>query len=245
LDRTAEAKTDTCITGKKGELLSPFEQKYDQKDIDRFISRAHKHFTDREHAFLQSIRQQLERKHQLSYSQEQWIGTIMSKYSKCAIKIESDWVANFSSRHRTIGLQVANYYNANPPYYGNIAMDVLASPETFVLSKSTWDKFCENKYALKIRDIYLAPLKFSVSDCVKVRSTNRIDLANAWDPTYSNRRACRIEAGKTGFILKTDVKPVTRAAKGSRVYKILLTGETKPIFAHESDLKRNRQCPQK
>jgi len=137
--------------------LSPFEQKYDQKDIDRFISRAHKYFTDREHAFLQSIRQQLEKNHQLSYSQEKWIGAIMSKYSKSALKIESDWAANFSSQHRAIAIQVANYYNANPPYYGNIAMDVLASPETFVLSKSTWDKFCENKYALKIRDMYLAP----------------------------------------------------------------------------------------
>jgi hypothetical protein len=221
--------------------LSPFEQKYDQKDIDRFISRAHKHFTDREHTFLQSIRQQLEKNHQLSYSQEQWIGTIMSKYSKSAIKIESDWIANFSSQHRAIGIQVANYYNANPPYYGSITIKVLASPETFVLSKSTWDKFCENKYALKIRDIYLAPLKFNASDCVKIRSNNRIDLANAIDPKYSNRRAGRQEANKVGFILETDVKPVTRAAKGSRVYKILLTGETKPIFAHESDLKKNRR----
>jgi len=225
--------------------LSTFEQKYNQKDIDRFISRAHKHFTNREHTFLQSIRQQLDLRPTLSYSQEQWLGNIMSKYSKAAIKIESDWAANFSHQQRAIGLQVANYYNANPPYYGNITMAVLASPETFVLSKATWNKFCENKYALKIREMYLAPLKFAMADCVIIRSNNRIDLANTIDPKYSNRRACRQEANKVGFILETDVKPVTRAAKGSRVYKILLTGETKPIFAHESDLKRNRQCPQK
>jgi hypothetical protein len=222
--------------------LRTFEQKYNQKDIDRFISRAHKHFTDREHTFLQSIRQQLDIRPTLSYSQEQWLGKIMSKYSQSALKIEADWAKNFTAEHRLTAIQVAKYYIVNPPYYNEIARRVLASPETAVLSRSTWDKFCENKYALKIREMYLAPLKFALADCIIVRSNNRIDLANTIDPKYSNRRACRQEANKVGFILETDVKPVTRAAKGSRVYKILLTGEPKPIFAHESDLKRNRQC---
>jgi hypothetical protein len=166
----------------------------------------------------------------------------MSKYSQSALKIEADWAKNFTAEHRLTAIQVAKYYIVNPPYYNEIARRVLASPETAVLSRSTWDKFCENKYALKIREMYLAPLKFALADCIIVRSNNRIDLANTIDPKYSNRRACRQEANKVGFILETDVKPVTRAAKGSRVYKILLTGEPKPIFAHESDLKRNRQC---
>ena len=45
---------------------------------------------------------------------------------------------------------------------------------------------------------------------------------------------------KVGFVIKTDARPVTRAAKGSRMYQILITGETAPIYAHESDLKRVR-----
>ena len=42
---------------------------------------------------------------------------------------------------------------------------------------------------------------------------------------------------KTCMILEVNAKPVTRPAKGARVYKILVTGEMKPIYAHESDLK--------
>jgi hypothetical protein len=39
------------------------------------------------------------------------------------------------------------------------------------------------------------------------------------------------------MILEVNAKPVTRPAKGARVYKILVTGEMKPVYAHESDLK--------
>ena len=40
---------------------------------------------------------------------------------------------------------------------------------------------------------------------------------------------------KVGFVIKTDAKPVLRAARGSRIYQILITGEV-ALYAHESDL---------
>ena len=118
--------------------------------------------------------------------------------------------------------------------------NVMSDPENFVLSKKEWDIFCENKYALKIRNNYKEPLKFKVSDCVQVRANNKIDVANADPDCYPNRSARYKMQQKVGFVLETDAKPVTRAAKGSRIYKVLFTGETAPVYAHESDLKRKR-----
>jgi hypothetical protein len=92
---------------------------------------------------------------------------------------------------------------------------------------------------LKIRDIYKQEPKYKKAECVQIRANNKIELANYRDST-PNRQARRREANKVGFVLETNAKPVTRAAKGSRIYKILLSGETSPIYAHEADLKRKR-----
>ena len=56
----------------------------------------------------------------------------------------------------------------------------------------------------------------------------------------SERSVGRI-ANMTGFVLQVDALPITRAAKGSRIYKVLLAGDTSPIFCHESDLKKQRK----
>tara|TARA_R100000426_G_C4796730_1_gene100914 strand:- start:693 stop:851 length:159 start_codon:yes stop_codon:yes gene_type:complete len=48
-------------------------------------------------------------------------------------------------------------------------------------------------------------------------------------------------ANKVCMVLEVDAKPITRAAKGARIYKVLITDEAQPIFAHESDLKKSRR----
>jgi hypothetical protein len=217
--------------------------KYTIKEIGDFISRACKHLSNREEVFAKSIMQQLEAGSSLSWSQELWMGKIMEKYSPERIEEEKQWAKNFCDKLRKQAIQVAKYYEANPPYFGDIASRVLAEPKSFTLSKAEWARFCENKYAMKIRNVYKEELKYKKADCIQIRANNRIDIANhsgAKGYARPNRQARRREANKVGFILEADAKPVTRAAKGSRVYKILLSGETSPIFAHESDIKRKR-----
>ena len=210
------------------------------KEIGDFISQASKHLTSRENAFVKSILQQLEVRSTLSWSQENWLDKIMEKYSPEKIREEKQWAKSFCDELRKQAIQVAKYYEANPPYFGDIASKVLAEPKSFTLSKTEWARFCENKYAMKIRDVYKEELKYRKAECVQIRANNRIDLANYSDGTHPNHHARHREANKVGFILEADAKPVTRAAKGSRIYKILLSGETSPIFAHESDIKRKR-----
>ena len=207
--------------------------------IEEFSKRASKHFSIREEVFLKSITQQLEYKANLSWSQENWISKIMEKYSPSRIEEEARWTKNFNEDLRSQALQVARYYQANPPYFSDIVSRVLGDEKTFTLSLADWTKFCENKYSLKIRDIYKQEPKYKKAECVQIRANNKIELANYRDST-PNRQARRREANKVGFVLETNAKPVTRAAKGSRIYKILLSGETSPIYAHEADLKRKR-----
>jgi hypothetical protein len=212
---------------------------YNLPMIEEFSKRASKHFSIREEVFLKSITQQLEYKANLSWSQENWISKIMEKYSPSRIEEEARWTKNFNEDLRSQALQVARYYQANPPYFSDIVSRVLGDEKTFTLSLADWTKFCENKYSLKIRDIYKQEPKYKKAECVQIRANNKIELANYRDST-PNRQARRREANKVGFVLETNAKPVTRAAKGSRIYKILLSGETSPIYAHEADLKRKR-----
>jgi hypothetical protein len=87
---------------------------------------------------------------------------------------------------------------------------------------------------------YEEELKFKVGDTIQIRATNKIDVANASNDgfSYPDRSVRRKMVDKVGFVIKEDAKPVLRAARGSRIYQILITGEVAPIYAHESDLKR-------
>ena len=208
--------------------------------IKNLMKRAGDHLTHREIDFLGSILSQSEWRTNLTIAQERWLRTIEEKYSEDSLKEMSLWTEKFSDEHREIATKVALYYETTQ-YYAHCVQTVMSDPENFVLSKKEWDIFCENKYALKIRANYEEPLKFKVADCVQVRANNKIDVANADPDCYPNRAARYRMSDKVGFILQTDAKPVTRAAKGSRVYRVLFTGDTKPIYAHESDLKRKRK----
>ena len=104
----------------------------------------------------------------------------------------------------------------------------------------------ENKYALKIRAVYEHDDKFGAGDFVQIRTNNRVDLANIGPdgrqlPSYKRAKVNGQISNKYAMILKTQAKPVTRAAKGSKIYQILLTDESQTIFAHESDLKKARR----
>tara|TARA_B100000212_G_scaffold246923_1_gene188609 strand:- start:102 stop:776 length:675 start_codon:yes stop_codon:yes gene_type:complete len=215
-------------------------RKINVSQIKNLMKGARNYLTHREIDFLGSILSQSEWRTNLSIGQERWLRTIEDKYSKDKLKEMSLWEKNFSDEHRDIATKVALYYETTQ-YYAHCVQTVMSDPENFVLSKKEWDIFCENKYALKIRANYEEPLKFKVADCVQVRANNKIDIANVPPDSYPNKSARRLMANKVGFILEVDAKPVTRAAKGSRIYKLLFTGETSPVYAHESDLKRKRK----
>jgi len=184
-----------------------------------------------------------ERGSSLSESQVFHLKRLVSKYSASALIDKRNFRDNYSDDHRLIALRCARYYDVQyPRYYGNIVDKVLNSPENHVLEYSEYNKMCNNKYAKKILAAYDEPKKFSVGQMAQIRANNRVDIANKnRDPgSYANRSARLGVRNKVCMILQVDALPITRAAKGARIYKVLVIDEASPIFAHESDLKKVR-----
>ena len=132
---------------------------------------------------------------------------------------------------------MAHYYKANPPYYEGVVQLVLSDPSGHHLSMKVWAKFCENKYAKRVLAQYDQEALFKTGEFVQVRKNNRIDLAKQNVSPINHRDL----ANKHAVILEVNTAPIVRAAKGSRIYKILPVGLVRPVYVHESDLKKGRK----
>ena len=122
----------------------------------------------------------------LSESQIRTIDRIMAKYTDVAIAEKQYWKECWSSYHRDLCLKAAYYYEANPPYYGDLVKKVLSDKENFFMNESDFLKLTNNKYALTVMSNYDQELKFKVGQPVQIRATNRIDIANVSDDGFSH-----------------------------------------------------------
>ena len=200
-------------------------------EIIELKERVSLHGTQKELDFLHSAHNYFLRNHTLSSGQIAWAESIATKYSDEKLQFAREWDEQWSDWHRDIATKVANYYDTTT-YFANYVSRIKSDPENFKLSSVEWNKFCENKYAKKIRKEYDDWPLFTVGQPVKIRLTNKVRSIN-------DRALGRI-SDQTGFVLKINAKPITRAAKGSKIYQVLLAGDSSPIFCHESDLKKSR-----
>lgn len=181
---------------------------------------------------------------QLSTSQMYHLERLYNKYSLEEIEKQVTFAQNYSEEHRLNAIRCAQYYDdQHPPYYDSIVRKVLDDKEAHTLSYGEYNRLCCNKYAKKVLACYEEEQKFNVGDFVQIRASNRMDIANTnqKEGHYPRRRSCSRMADKTCIVLEANARPITRAAKGARIYKILVTDETQPIYAHESDLKKIRR----
>lgn len=193
--------------------------------------------------YLSLFWQHENRKRELSSSQLYHLERLYNKYSMEEIKKKEEFEQNYSDAHRATAVKCAQYYaDQYPPYYDSIVEKVLADPQGHTLSYTEYSKMCNNKYAKKILACYEEEAKYRVGDFVQIRATNRVDIANAniKNGHHPRRSVCAKMANKFCMVLEVNAKPITRAAKGARVYKVLITDEAQPIYAHESDLKKAR-----
>ena len=207
------------------------------------LSSVEDHITYGDKQFYMSLFWQHENKRELSSSQLYHLERLYNKYSMEEIKKKEEFVQNYSEEHRDIAVKCAEYYaDQYPPYYEAIVTKVLSDPKGHTLSYNEYNKMCNNKYAKKILACYEEQAKYDVGDFVQIRANNRIDIANTnqKEGHMPRRSICRKMANKFCMVLQVNAKPITRAAKGARVYKILITDEGQPIYAHESDLKKAR-----
>ena len=207
------------------------------------------HMNTWEQGFVDSLEHQFKQKGRLSVSQERHLLKLADKYNMDKIREAQQWAKNYGPEQRDIAVKCAKYYDGQyVNYFHDIVTKVLDDPEGHFLTLGEFNKMCKNKYALKILDSYDAPEKFAVGDMVQIRANNRVDIANTDQKTGAAPRGAWSTyklSNKTCMVLEVNAKPITRPAKGARVYKILIIDETSPIYAHESDLKKLRRTKKK
>lgn len=171
--------------------------------------------------FLCSVAEQ-NRQGELSARQKEIIERIEKNNSEESVKERDGWFSNFTEDMRTRMEVVARYYKANPPYYADFAAKVLDSAD-WIPTQRQYQKFVGNKFAVKVLEAHFATPEFAVGSKIEGRSS-----------------APRSIRGKKGFVLKTDAKPVTNAARGTKIYMILPVGEATPVFVEERYIKKGR-----
>ena len=214
------------------------------KEVFDHLNHAADHMNEWEQGFVSSLEEQFKKKGKLSVSQEKHLFRLSDRYNMDKIREAEEFAKNYGPEQRDTAHKCALYYDGQyTNYFHDIVTKVLNDPEGHVLTQGEFNKLCKNKYALKVLDSYNTPEQFAVGDMVQIRANNRIDIANTDIQNGHHPRGAFFSfkfADKTCMVLEVNAKPVTRAAKGARVYKILIIDETSPIYAHESDLKKLR-----
>ena len=106
--------------------------------------------------------------------------------------------------------------------------------QNYIPSQKEYVKLCENKYALKVREEHFKKPRFSEGSVVQVRT---VISANSHYRYENGNVSVRIQ-NQYAIVIETDALPIRRAAKGSKVYKILPFGSSKAYYVSESDLKK-------
>ena len=172
--------------------------------------------------FLGSIAEQNRSRGNLSPRQIQILEKIEDNHSDDVIARRATWAENYTPEMAERMRVAAEYYAANPPYYGDLARSVLSNKD-FVPSEKQYKALTENKYAMKVLTAHFAEPAFPNGSKVEFRSSAPVRYR-----------------GLKGFVMKTDAKPVTNAARGTKVYMVLPVGEATPLFVEERHLKRGR-----
>ena len=207
------------------------------------------HMNTWEQGFVESLAHQFKQKGRLSVSQERHLFKLSDKYNMDKIREAQEFAKNYGPEQRDIAHKCALYYDGQyMHYFADIVNKVLDDPTGHFLTQGEFNKLCKNKYALKVLDSYNTAELFAVGDMVQIRANNRIDIANTDLKTGAHPRGVAATwhfADKTCMVLEVNAKPITRAAKAARIYKVLIIDETSPIYAHESDLKKLRRRKKK
>ena len=204
--------------------------------LDGLLSRATKAGDKWAMDFIPSLEGQLLAGRDLSPRQKEILAKVETRHSDEAQAARDNWASTFTSEMREKMCIAARYYLANPPYFRELAKKALED-DAFVPSERAYKKMVENKFAKKVIAATLADPRYSVGSLVALRATAPSHLLYI---TRSILGENKTRTGKLATVIKTDAKPVTSPARGSKVYSVLFFGETQPAFIEERWLKKGK-----
>ena len=171
-------------------------------------------------SFLQSLLEANEKYKGLTVNQYGALEKIEARFSDEAVAKRLAWADQYGAEQKKLAKICAEYYLANPPYYRDLARKILNDAE-FVPTERQYRALCENKYAKKVITATVEEPKFAVGSMVSGRASASGLLKN-----------------KMLMVVEVNAKPVARAAKGAKVYRVLPVGHSQTIYCEERDLKK-------
>ena len=207
-----------------------------QSRLDNLISRAQKAQDAWAVDFITSIKGQLLMGKELSTRQKEILVKVADRHSDKAQAQRENWDSNFTSEMREM-MEIAARYYLTTEYFNQLATKVLED-DTFIPSERAYKKMVENKFAKKVIAATLADPRYSVGSLVALRATAPSTLLYI---TRSILGENKTRTGKLATVIKTDAKPVTSPARGSKVYSVLFFGETSPVEVEERWIKKGKR----
>ncbi len=193
--------------------------------IEKAAARGTSSLSDWEREFMGSLLDSAKKWGRLTAKQHEVFQRIEKKTDPTHQAAVNAWRAGFTRDMREALVFAANYYKANPPYYGEVA-DRILNDSSYIPSEKLYRKMVENKYVQRARANAQSGPLYVVGSMVTVR-----DSKSVGGPIRPYR-------GKDAVIL--EVRDGLSATKGAREYVVLPVGAIKPVETQERYIKKKR-----
>ena len=187
--------------------------------------------------YVESLISQVKGDRRLSDRQLEILKKIEAEHDDAALAERQKWIESYTNNPdlRADAIVVANYYMSTG-YFKDTARDII-NDDTFIPTYSQYNKMVKNKYAQKVLASHHAPAKYEAGQLVTFR-------ANA--PTNSRYLDGGIlKRNVTMMVIETDAAPITSAARGAKVYKLLPVGKAITLEVEERYIMKARKLKQK
>ena len=141
--------------------------------IEKVAARGTTTLTDWERSFLGSLRDSAKKWGRLTGKQHDVFQRIERKSNPEHIAARKKWNESFTPAMRESLKFAAEYYKANPPYFGDAATRILSNPD-YVPTEKLYRKMVENKYVQRAIVNANEDAKFPVGTMVMVRDSKSV-----------------------------------------------------------------------
>ena len=182
--------------------------------------------------YVESLISQVKGDRRLSDRQLEILRKIEAEHDDAALAERQKWIESYTNNPdlRADAIVVANYYMSTG-YFKDTARDII-NDDTFIPTYSQYNKMVKNKYAQKVLASHHAPAKYEAGQLVTFR-------ANA--PTNTRYLDGGIlKRNVTMMVIETDAAPITSAARGAKVYKLLPVGKATTLEVEERYIMKAR-----
>jgi len=187
--------------------------------------------------YVESLIGQVKADRRLSDRQLEVLRKIEAEHDDAALAERKKWIESYTNNPdlRADSIVVANYYMSTG-YFKDTARDII-NDDTFIPTYSQYNKMVKNKYAQKVLASHHAAAKYEAGQLVTFRA-NAPSNSRYLDGAYLKRNVAMM-------VIEADAAPITSAARGSKVYKLLPVGKATTLMVEERYIMKARKLKQK